>query len=271
MAIATDFNDFIVVPFWETWWFTSLLAVSLLTGVAGTVRIVEKKKYQLQLQRAEQERALERERARIAQDLHDDLGSSLTRISLISGLLMADRNNPDQVAAHVSKLSSSADHAVRALEEIVWAVRPGSDTLQGLVEYIAHVGNEMFESNSTRCRLDLPAELPAIPLPPELRHNVFLVVKEALTNVLKHANAREVHVQAQAAAGSIEIVVQDDGVGFDSGGAEWRSGNGMGNMRRRAQAIGGAFAVDSQKGQGTVIRLGFPLPTVPVNGKAALV
>src|SRR5580704_8263633 len=96
----------------------------LLTSVGATVRVVEKRKYQMQLQRAEQERTLERERARIAQDLHDDLGSTLTRLTLLSGLVKADKDHPDQVEAHANKLSAAANQTVRALEEIVWAVRP---------------------------------------------------------------------------------------------------------------------------------------------------
>ncbi len=124
MAIATSFDDFVVVRFWQTWWFISLAASAVLVGVGTTVRVMEKRKYRLQLQRAEQASALERERARIAQDLHDDLGSSLTRISLLSGLLRADKDNPDQVETHAGKMAQSADQTVRALEEIVWAVRP---------------------------------------------------------------------------------------------------------------------------------------------------
>ena len=89
---------------------------------------------------------------------------------------------------------------MRALEEIVWAVRPGSDSLQSLVEYIAHFANELFEDNPTRCRLDLPHDLPTRPLPPDMRHNIFLIVKEALTNALKHAGAKEVRVQAKVSA-----------------------------------------------------------------------
>ena len=134
MAIATSFNDFIVPHFWERRWFLALVVFLLLICTATIIRIVERKKFQHQLQHATQERALERERVRIAQDLHDDLGSSLTRISLLSTLLQADKGHPDQVAIHAAKLSESADQTVRALEEIVWAVRPGSDSLQSLVE-----------------------------------------------------------------------------------------------------------------------------------------
>jgi signal transduction histidine kinase len=261
MAISTSFSDFVVVRFWQTWWFITLTAIILLVGVGTTVRIIEKKKFQLQLQRAESESALERERARIAQDLHDELGSSLTRISLLSGLLRADKDNPDQVAAHAGKLSLSADQTVRALEEIVWAVRPGSDTLQSLVDYITHFAGELFEGGPTRCRLDVPDELPVQPLPPDVRHNIFLIVKEALTNILKHAGAAEVHLQIKVTPQTLEIVIADNGKGFDTNAAVVDGlGNGLGNMKRRAEAVGGKLSLTSAPGQGARMEfaVGFP-------------
>jgi signal transduction histidine kinase len=259
MAIATSFDDFIVTPVWETWWFMTLLASALIVWVGVTVRIIEKRKFQRQLQRAEQERALERERARIAQDLHDDLGSSLTRLTLLSGLVNADKDNPEQVAAHASKLSQAADQTVRALEEIVWAVRPDSDTLQSLADYIAHFANELFDGNATRCRLDLPHDLPALPLPPEMRHNIFLIVKEALTNALKHAGAREVQLRAKVTGHTLEILVHDDGRGFDPPSLVEGLRNGLGNMRRRAEVIGGKLEWQSAPGAGTAVKLTVPL------------
>ena len=255
MAIATSFNDFVVVRFWQTWWFSTLLALLVVAAVGATVRFVERRKYQLQLHRAEQERALERERARIAQDLHDDLGSSLTRLSLLSSLIRQDKDSAEQVEVHASKLSQAADQTVRALEEIVWAVRPGSDTLQSLADYIAHFANELFDGNSTRCRLDLPHDLPAMALPPDMRHNIFLIVKEALTNALKHASASEVHVQAKIPGNTLEILVRDDGKGFDLSSSSESRRNGLGNMRRRAEAIGGELELRSAVGEGTTMRL----------------
>jgi signal transduction histidine kinase len=257
MAVATSFDDFVVVRFWQTWWFMLLALLVLLVGVGTTVRIVEKKKFQLQLQRAEQESALERERARIAQDLHDELGSQLTRISLLSGLLRADKDNPAQVAAHAGKLSLSADETVRALEEIVWAVRPDSDTLQSLVDYITHFAGELFEGGPTRCRLDLSHHLPALALPPDVRHNIFLIIKEALTNTLKHADAKEVRVAANAVGNTIEFVVADNGKGFSAAGTATATGkrNGLGNMRQRAATIGGKLEMHSTPGDGASVRL----------------
>lgn len=259
MAVATSFRDFVVVRFWQTWWFAAGTGFITLLVVVATVRLVEKRKYLNRLRLAEQERALERERARIAQDLHDDLGSSLARISLLSGLARADQNDPQQVQTHLHKIAEAADDTVRALEEIVWAVRPGSDSLQSLVEYVAHFSNELFEGNGTRCRLDLPHDLPQLPLPPDMRHNIFLVIKEALTNVLKHAHAKEVHVQAKADANWLEFVVQDDGQGFDSSRNPHESKrNGLSNMQRRAVTMGGQLTVQSHK-TGTTVRLVVPI------------
>ena len=260
MAVADSFDDFIVHRFWQTWWFNALVVLALLAGVAGGVRIVERKKFQRQLQHAEQERVLQRERARIAQDLHDDLGSSLTRISLLSDLARADLGDPAQMEAHLEKISQSAAQTVRALEEIVWAVRPGSDSLQSLVEYIAHFANELFEGNAIRCRLDLPNDLPGIPLPPEVRHNIFLVVKEALTNVLRHSGAKQVSVQARVTGNTMEFVISDDGRGFDPGVPLHETHNGLENMRRRAESLGGKLTQESASGKGTTIRLTVELP-----------
>jgi len=261
MAIASSFSDFVVERFWQTWWFTGGAAMALLGGVALGVRLVEQKKYQHQLRLAEQERAVEYERTRIAQDLHDDLGSSLARISLLSSLAKADKDNPAQVETHVNKIAQSADDTMRALEEIVWAVRPGSDSLQSLVEYIAHFASELFEGNGAHCRLDLPHDLPARPLPPEMRHNIFLVIKEALTNAFKHAGAKEVRVQAKASVNSLEIVVQDDGRGFNPG-SQLPEGKqqGLGNMRRRAEAMSGNLTIESGSGRGTMVRLAVKFP-----------
>ena len=261
MAIATSFNDFVVVRFWQTWWFFALVALAVLGVVGGTVRVVEKRKYQAQLRHAEQEHALERERARIAQDLHDELGSSLTRISLLCGLLRADKDNPAQVELHGGKLALSADQTVRSLEEIVWAVRPGSDTLQSLVDYITHFAGELFEGSPTRCRLDVPDELPAQPLPPDVRHNIFLIVKETLTNVLKHAGAGEVQLHIKVAPQTLEIVIADNGKGFNPDAAATTGHrNGLGNMQRRTTAVGGKLTLTSAPGQGTRMELsvGFP-------------
>jgi signal transduction histidine kinase len=165
------------------------------------------------------------------------------------------------VNQHADKIAQASGETVRALEEIVWALRPGSDTLQGLVDYIAHFATELFAGDRAQCRLDLPHDLPARPLPPEMRHNIFLIVKEALTNALKHASAREVRVQAQVSDGSLEIEVRDDGRGLDSHKPNAPGKRqGLGNMRSRAEAMGGTLAIQSELGQGTRVSLRVQFP-----------
>jgi len=261
MAVATAFEDFIVTPFWQQWWFFSTLAVFLLIAVGTTVRVVERKKFRLQLQRAEQAHALERERGRIAMDLHDELGSALTQISLLGGLLRAEKDNPAQVEIHAGKLADAADQSVRALEEIVWAVRPGSDTLQSLMDYIAHFANEQFADSPIRCRQDLPANLPARALPPDVRHNIFLIVKESLTNVLKHAGGSVVMLQVLIEGEKLKIVIADDGKGFATGATTTNGEhNGLENMRQRAAAVGGQLNVTSEPGKGTRVEFSVNFP-----------
>jgi signal transduction histidine kinase len=112
----------------------------------------------------------------------------------------------------------------------------------------------------------LPHDLPARPLPPDVRHNIFLIVKEALTNALKHAAASEVRVQAKVPANTLEILVQDDGKGFDSASLAESTRNGLGNMRRRAEAIGGRLELQSAPGQGTSVKLSVNLQTAASAG-----
>ncbi|HKI69121.1 MAG TPA: sensor histidine kinase, partial [Verrucomicrobiae bacterium] len=254
---------------WQSWWVITLAVLGLLVSVGGTIRIVERRRLHHRLAHLEQERTLQRERERIARDLHDDLGSSLARISLLSGLAKADKDNPSQVETHVEKISNSAAQTVRALEEIVWAVRPGSDSLQSLVDYIAHFANELFEDNRTRCRLDLPPDLPARTLPPDLRHNIFLVVKESLTNAFKHAAATEVQLQVKVSGQTLEILIQDNGKGFDTSAQPTESKrNGLRNMRRRAEATNGKLTVQSEPEKGTTVRLMVNLPNDSKSGNA---
>jgi signal transduction histidine kinase len=204
------------------------------------------------------------ERTRIAQDIHDELGSSLTRIMLLGERAQEDVGRPAELGVHARKIVTSARSAVQVLDEIVWAVNPENDTLEGLAGYLNQYANQFFESTSIRCRLEIPAKLPTLLLPADVRHDLFLVVKEALHNVLKHSQASQVRVRLTAIDSTVEITVTDNGCGFNAAGAgEGRKGNGLGNMRQRMEALGGAFHLESATGQGTSLRF-----TVMVNGES---
>ena len=256
MAIATSFDDFVVVRFWQTWWFITLLALAVLVAVGTTVRVVEQRKFQLQLQHAEQERALERERARIAQDLHDDLGSSLTRLSLLSGLLKADKDNPDRWRRTPPNWPNPPTRRCARWRKSSGRCGPAATRCKAW-----WITSRILPTN---CLKATPRAAGSIcrticrrmPLPPDVRHNIFLIVKEALTNALKHAGAQaRSSVQAKVSGNTLEILVQDDGKGFDPASPAESRRNGLGNMRRRAEAIGGSLELQSTPGTGTTLRL----------------
>jgi signal transduction histidine kinase len=160
----------------------------------------------------------------------------------------------------VKEISDTAQEAIRSFEEIVWAVNPRNDTLADLAHYLCRYAEVFFEGSGVRCAFHLPPELPPLALPTEARHQIFLAAKEALNNVLKHAHAEHVRIQVSLNKDGFEIVIEDDGSGFDSSAPIKRAGggNGLTNMRERLANIGGQFECQSHPGHGTRIRFHVP-------------
>ncbi len=254
--------SFEVAPFyWQTWWFRAL-AVALSTGaVIGLSRYLSFRRLRERMRVLKQEAVLHKERARIARDMHDEVGAKLTRLSLLSEMAGADAGLSTETGSDVREISETAREAILAFDEIVWAVNPRNDTLGDLVNYLCRHAEEFFEGSATHCVFDLPNTIPAVMLPTEVRHQVFLASKEALTNVLKHANASEVTVRLVLHPGAFELVIQDDGAGYDPALPDPRpgGGNGLPNMRERMRGIGGDFQSFSQPGQGTRILFKVPV------------
>jgi ligand-binding sensor domain-containing protein/signal transduction histidine kinase len=248
---------FVLAPhLWETGWFRGLAALALLGAATGVGRYVTRKKMQRKLELLERRHAIEKERGRIAKDIHDDLGSSLTRIMMLGERAEEGLVNQEDVGFHVRKIVNSARDTVKSLDEIVWAVNPENDSLDGLIEYISHYADEFFENTNVNCRLEMPLQLPRLTLPADARHDLFLVVKEAFHNVLKHAGATEVRVRATESAGVAQIIVEDNGCGFSvNGNGSGRKGNGLENMRRRVAGLGGRFSVATTPGKGTKLTI----------------
>jgi signal transduction histidine kinase len=140
------------------------------------------------------------------------------------------------------------------MDEIVWTINPRNDTLDHLANYIFQYAQEYFQDTGTSCRLDVPAQLPDRPVTTEVRHNLFMAVKEALNNVLKHSGATEARIGLGVADGRLTITVSDNGRGFSVSEAHSK-GEGLGNMKRRLEQIGGRLELESQRGQGTRIRM----------------
>jgi signal transduction histidine kinase len=179
----------------------------------------------------------------------------------------ADKNTPEEIEANVRQISETARETTRALDEIVWAVNPANDTLDGLTNYACKYAQDYLVLAGLRYRADIPARLPAITIPPEVRHNVFLAFKEAVNNVVKHARASEARIRLQlrargaaSAPDRFILEIEDNGRGLGSpnaGAASTR--NGLRNMRKRMEDIHGEFSIGPGADGGTLVRLTIPI------------
>ncbi|MDB6021154.1 MAG: hypothetical protein JWQ04_1011, partial [Pedosphaera sp.] len=257
----------ILPHFWQTWWFSAGMILAGGGSVGGVARYLTRRRLRQKMEKLERQRAIEKERARIAKDIHDDLGASLTRITLLSQSGRMDHEDPHQAAADLDQIYSTARELTRAMDEIVWAVSPQHDTLDSLVTYLGKFAQDFLSVAGVRCRLDVPIELPTWPLTAEVRHNLFLAFKEVLHNVLKHASATEVRISLTLAKSGFSLTVNDNGKGFDParvGAASpeqaseqvlrLSNGNGLTNVKKRLEEISGAFELRSAPGEGTHVR-----------------
>ncbi len=256
-----DTLHFKVLPyFWETWWFRAGLSITTLALLGITVAVTQRQRYRRRLERVERQREMEGERTRIAQDLHDDLGTSLTQISMLSALANREQTPPEEAKELIQQVRGRAREMVTALDEIVWAVNPKNDSINELVNYLAHFSEQFFRPTSIRCRLDLPDDVPPHSLSAEARHHLFLAFKEAINNAARHSQATQVIVRIVTFARELVISVEDDGRGIGAAdAAAGRVGNGLINMRDRMKQMGGRAEVQSTPGSGTKVALHFPL------------
>jgi signal transduction histidine kinase len=244
----------VIPPWWRTVWFATLAVIAFAGFVGGTARLVTVRRYRHRMAELERQHALERERSRIARDMHDGLGSNLVKISMLGEIAEGQTDDPDSLRPRLQKITQTARDAVRDMDEIVWAVNPKNDTVENLANYLCQFAREHFEVSTTALHLDVPPNLPDHPLSAEVRHNLFLVVKEALNNAVKHAHAADVWLRLNADSTQLEIEVEDNGGGMVES-PPGRKGQGMENLQARTAQIGGRLDVQSRSGQGTRISI----------------
>lgn len=254
------------------WWTLRRLFVlvgGLLVGltlaaiwISQLSRRVEERTVQLQheireRERAEQQRMVAEEKSRIARDLHDDLGSSLTAVGMQAGLARRTQLAAEQAAEQFDLIAEKTRGMVSALDVIVWAVDPEEDTLATTVEYMAGYVGEFLHSSGLEGRFQIPVHLPEVKLEGRTRHGLFLAVKEAVNNCVRHARATAVEFSVTANAGELTIVIADNGTGFNP--ETTSGGHGMGNLTKRLQSLGGACRIESGAQTGTRIIFNLPL------------
>jgi len=240
-------------PFWKTVWFWSIVSAAFVVAAIGLVRYLTWHKVRRELLVLKSQQALEQERLRIAQDIHDDLGARVTQISLLSAMAQDNQEFSDKARSEFAQVSQMSRDLVAALYETVWAVNPENDNLDAMGNYICQMVTLLCERSQLCCRFYV-SDLPKNPqISSQTRHNFSMVVKESVHNVIKHARASEVVIRVEFIEEVLRISVSDNGCGFRP--SEQTSGNGLINMRRRLEDIGGTCLIESEPGKGTTIHL----------------
>jgi ligand-binding sensor domain-containing protein/signal transduction histidine kinase len=245
-------------PFvWETRAFATLCLAAIALASALAARKFFLARARRRIERLEHLGALQNERARIARDMHDHLGADLTHVTLMTEMLERQVAPTGPVLAQVRRIGGKVRELVRHMDEIVWATNPAKDNLNATIQYIAACAEELFAESETALRLDYPPDLPATPLSSEVRHHLFLAVKEAFNNALKHGGATAVEFLVRQEGGTLRLSVRDNGEGFDPG-CNSTGRNGLANIRKRMESVGGHLRLTSAPGKGT--RVDFELP-----------
>jgi len=258
----------ITPPWWQKWWFTALFWLALAGSIGGVVRYVETRKLKKKIQLLELEHAIvqerDRTRNRIASDLHDDVASTLGSIALyLESLNRGLRGTSKSARELLQRVGSLLIEAQDAVGDIVWSVTPRHDTFEDLLWRMKDLTSDLCSANGIACSVDAPQEMDSVLLSETMRKNVYLIFKETLNNIVRHAQAKSVSMRVEIVNGMFEMVIQDDGVGFITDEAarvlvaEGHSvrGHGLRNMTTRAEEMGGTLTILSTPGKGTTVGL----------------
>jgi signal transduction histidine kinase len=244
----------IAPPFWERWWFMLLSAGAAIAFILYGVQRFYKRRFQKKLILLEKQQAVEKERTRIATDMHDDFGATLNRIKFISEKIQALHTQDENINIDLGKISAYSDEMAEKMNEIVWALNQRNDSAGDLISFCRHYAADYLQDKNIKL-IFLAGNITNKIIEGELRRNIFLVVKEALFNVVKHAGASAVTIEFKE-QGMLMVTIKDDGIGIDKNNIR-PFANGINNMTKRIESIGGSINICSTNG--TVITIGVPL------------
>jgi signal transduction histidine kinase len=264
----------ILSPVWRRWWFIGLVVLLITVLAVGFYfyrmsqlrhinrALMDAKRAEVDLRLAREQRLteLERVRTRIATDLHDDIGASLTQIAILSEIAQAQTGKGNGAAESLTKITETSNELVGTMSDIVWAINPAKDHVSDLTQRMRRFGSDVLALRSIRFHFMSSEDAAGIVVKSNLRREIFLVFKESINNIVKHAEANNVWTEVKITDGRLTMNIRDDGKGFDPADALIRDrGNGLASMRRRTVEIGGDFEIGSSPGQPTVINVSFPV------------
>ena len=265
-GVEASLDVLVSAPIWQQpifWAISILLAIVL--AVSGS-RYYTWRIMRHALARLERQRELEQERLRIARDIHDDLGARATQISMLSSMSPNDQAFPNNARADLDRIYDLSKELIAALYQTIWTVSPEYDNLYALGNYIRQVTDRLCGSARLSYRLQVESLPSEIQVSSQTRHNIMMAVKESVHNVIKHAKASEVALKVTFEEKTLRITIQDNGCGFEPATAT--AGDGLTNMKRRLQDIGGTCIVESQPGHGTTVHLQLFIPLVQPDSRA---
>lgn len=240
----------ILPPWWQTWWFYTIAYATILIAMFFMIRFFATIKLKNQLRKLEKLEAINQERTRISQDMHDDLGSGLTKIAITAQLLKSNMTDTLAIAKHIDKMNQTATDLLDNMGHIIWAMNANNDTLDNFLAYTRTYIANFAEDIGLPVKIQFEKVNDTIPLNQILRRNLFLVVKETFNNIAKYANATHVTVSFSETNTTYTLTIHDNGVGFDPNNSR-AFGNGLYNMRKRMADINGTFQLTSEIGKGT--------------------
>lgn len=248
----------IKAPIWKTNWFYAVMGVVLIGSIIGITRSIARRKLNLKLHELEKQHAVMHERERIRKDIHDDLGSGLSKIAILSELARQSGSQEEFSKRQLDKISESSRQLIDSLGELIWSNNPANDTLEKLFWYLREHLGAMFEESTISFSISLPEFIPDVQIQAEWRRNIFLIIKESLHNVLKHSEATEVKLIVDVKKGVLHVSVQDNGCGFDVE-KKTATGNGLGNISNRVKDCEGRLNISSIPGNGTTVQFEAPI------------
>ena len=250
----------VLPPVWRRGWFIALAALAAAGGVASIERARAARRSEINRAREERLAELEQVRRRIAADLHDEIGSSLTQISILSEVARQQGADKLPELSHpLSLIATSSRELVDAMSDIVWAINPAKDHLSDLTQRMRRLAADAFSATGTTFHLDLPSPDREIAMGANVRREIFLIFKEAVNNIVKHAACSEVVVKMAVDGAALRLELRDNGRGFDPHAPT--DGHGLASLRNRARALGASLAIVSAPAAGTSIALDLPITT----------